>query len=70
MPDTLLALGIRVNKSGMASTSTELSLAEELESEPSAIGVYKVERTLGWGPLEGHLNQSLSQGRLLEEDNI
>lgn len=54
----------------MASTSTELSLAEELESEPSAIGVYKVERTLGWGPLEGHLNQSLSQGRLLEEDNI
>lgn len=54
----------------MASTSTDLSLAEEVESEPATIGVYKVERTLGWGPLEGHLNQSLSQGRLPEEENI
>lgn len=70
MSDTLLALGIRVNKSDVASASTELSLAEEWESEPATIGVYKVERTLGWGPLEGHLNQAWSQGRLPEEDNI
>lgn len=62
MTDTLLALGIQVKKSDMASASTELSLAEEME--------HVVWRGQGWEYVDRNLTEAQGQGRLPREGNV